>query len=104
MPRRGRPGSAPLLFFFLMIRRPPRSTLFPYTTRFRSAVPHAVCAYLARQVARSPKLRVATTLHGTDITLVGADQSFRSLTSFGIDQSDGVTAVSQYLKRRTEEV
>jgi len=68
------------------------------------AVPHAVCAYLARQVARSRKLRVATTLHGTDITLVGADQSFRSLTSFGIDQSDGVTAVSQYLRRRTEEV
>jgi N-acetyl-alpha-D-glucosaminyl L-malate synthase BshA len=68
------------------------------------AVPHAVCAYLARQVARSPKLHVVTTLHGTDITLVGADQSFRALTSFGIDQSDGVTAVSQYLKRRTEEV
>jgi N-acetyl-alpha-D-glucosaminyl L-malate synthase BshA len=68
------------------------------------AVPHAVCAYLARQVARSEKLRVATTLHGTDITLVGADPSFRSLTRFGIEQSDGVTAVSEYLRRRTEEV
>jgi N-acetyl-alpha-D-glucosaminyl L-malate synthase BshA len=54
------------------------------------AVPHAVCAYLAKEVARSEK--------------VGADQSFRSLTAFGIDRSDGVTAVSQYLKRRTEEV
>ncbi|HZV91021.1 MAG TPA: glycosyltransferase, partial [Candidatus Nitrosocosmicus sp.] len=44
------------------------------------AIPHAVCAYLARQVAASTKLRVATTLHGTDITLVGSDQSFRTLT------------------------
>ena len=68
------------------------------------AVPHAVCAFLARQVARSERLRVATTLHGTDITLVGADRSFRSLTRFGIEQSDGVTAVSEYLRRRTVEV
>jgi L-malate glycosyltransferase len=68
------------------------------------AVPHAVCAYLARQVSRSTHLRVATTLHGTDITLVGADQSFRTLTRFGIDMSDGVTAVSEYLRRRTVEV
>ena len=68
------------------------------------AIPHAVCAYLARQVAASTKLRIATTLHGTDITLVGSDQSFRTLTRFGIDQSDGVTAVSDYLKRKTVEV
>ncbi len=68
------------------------------------AVPHAVCAYLAKQVSRSKKLRVATTLHGTDITLVGADQSFRMLTRFGIDMSDGVTAVSEFLRRRTVEV
>ena len=68
------------------------------------AVPHAVCAYLARQVSCSKKLRVATTLHGTDITLVGADQSFRTLTRFGIDMSDGVTAVSEFLRRRTVEV
>jgi N-acetyl-alpha-D-glucosaminyl L-malate synthase BshA len=68
------------------------------------AVPHAVCAYLARQVAASTKLRTVTTLHGTDITLVGSDQSFRRLTRFGIDQSDGVTAVSAFLKRRTIEV
>ncbi len=68
------------------------------------AVPHAVCAYLARQVSRSAGLRVATTLHGTDITLVGADQSFRTLTRFGIDMSDGVTAVSEFLRRRTVEV
>ena len=68
------------------------------------AVPHAVCAYLARQVARSNKLKIVTTLHGTDITLVGADPSFRALTRFGIEQSDGVTAVSRFLKERTIEV
>jgi N-acetyl-alpha-D-glucosaminyl L-malate synthase BshA len=69
------------------------------------AVPHAVCAYLARQVARSQeRLRIVTTLHGTDITLVGSDQSFRSLTRFGIEQSDGVTAVSDFLRRKTVEV
>jgi N-acetyl-alpha-D-glucosaminyl L-malate synthase BshA len=63
-----------------------------------------VCAYLGRQVAASTKLRVVTTLHGTDITLVGSDQSFRTLTRFGIDQSDGVTAVSEFLRRKTVEV
>jgi N-acetyl-alpha-D-glucosaminyl L-malate synthase BshA len=69
------------------------------------AVPHAVCAYLARQVARThDRIRLVTTLHGTDITLVGADQSFRSLTRFGIEQSDGVTAVSEFLRRKTMEV
>ncbi len=68
------------------------------------AVPHAVCAYLAKQVAASRKLRVVTTLHGTDITLVGSDQSFRTLTLFGIDQSDGVTAVSEFLRKKTVEV
>ena len=68
------------------------------------AIPHAVCAYLAKQVAASTKLRVVTTLHGTDITLVGSDQSFRTLTRFGIDQSDGVTAVSEFLRQKTVEV
>jgi len=68
------------------------------------AVPHAVCAYLARQVARSSKLKIVTTLHGTDITLVGADPSFRPLTRFGIEQSDGVTAVSHYLREKTIQV
>ena len=43
-------------------------------------------------------------LNGTDITLVGSDQSFRTLTRFGIDQSDGVTAVSEFLRRKTVEV
>jgi N-acetyl-alpha-D-glucosaminyl L-malate synthase BshA len=68
------------------------------------AIPHAVCAYLARQIAKSTKLRLVTTLHGTDITLVGSDASFRGLTRFGIDQSDGVTAVSEFLRKKTIEV
>ena len=68
------------------------------------AVPHAVCAYLARQVAKSTKLKIVTTLHGTDITLVGSDPSFHALTRFGIEQSDGVTAVSSYLRQKTLEV
>jgi len=68
------------------------------------AVPHAVCAYLARQVSKSTKLKVVTTLHGTDITLVGSDPSFHALTRFGIEQSDGVSAVSRYLREKTLEV
>lgn len=68
------------------------------------ALPHAVCAYLARQVAKSGNLKIVTTLHGTDITLVGSDPSFHALTRFGIEQSDGVTAVSSYLRQKTFEV
>jgi N-acetyl-alpha-D-glucosaminyl L-malate synthase BshA len=65
------------------------------------AVPHATSAYLAKHVLNSLKLKVITTLHGTDITLVGADKSFYSMIKFSIEQSDGVTAVSNYLKART---
>jgi len=67
------------------------------------AIPHAVCAYLARQVAASTKLRVATTLHGTDITLVGSDPSYSEIVAFSIDQSDLVTAVSKSLRTSTYE-
>jgi N-acetyl-alpha-D-glucosaminyl L-malate synthase BshA len=67
------------------------------------AVPHATSAYLAKHVLNSQKLKVITTLHGTDITLVGADKSFFSMIKFSIEQSDGVTAVSNYLKERTIE-
>lgn len=67
------------------------------------AVPHATSAYLAKHVLNSQKLKVITTLHGTDITLVGADKSFYSMIKFSIEQSDGVTAVSNYLKERTVE-
>ncbi|HEX6464977.1 MAG TPA: glycosyltransferase, partial [Vicinamibacterales bacterium] len=69
------------------------------------AVPHAITAVLARQVleasqkGRAP--RVVTTLHGTDITVVGADPSYSEIIAFSIDQSDGVTAVSESLRAAT---
>lgn len=69
------------------------------------AIPHSVSAMLARQMlAAGPKKRklpFVTTLHGTDITLVGQDRSYLPITRFSIEQSDGVTAISQYLKERT---
>ena len=74
------------------------------------AIPHSVSAMLARQMlccdhARtSRRLPFVTTLHGTDITLVGADPSYLPITRFSIDQSDGVTSISNYLKTRTLEV
>lgn len=65
------------------------------------AVPHATSAYLAKQIVAPQKLKIITTLHGTDITLVGADRSFHRVVKFSIEQSDGVTAVSDYLRKRT---
>ena len=69
------------------------------------AVPHATAAFLARQVLAStgsgPVPRVVTTLHGTDITLVGNDPSYSEIVAFSIDQSDRVTAVSQSLRATT---
>ena len=59
------------------------------------AVPHAASAYLAKQILNSQLIRIITTLHGTDITLVGSDQSFRRVIKFTIEKSDGVTAVSE---------
>jgi len=67
------------------------------------AVPHATSAYLAKHILHSTRLKVITTLHGTDITLVGADKSFYNVIKFSIEQSDGVTAVSDYLVRRTRD-
>jgi len=67
------------------------------------AVPHAASAFLAKQILDSARLKTLTTLHGTDITLVGADPSFRRVVKFAIEKSDGVTAVSQYLRNRTIE-
>ena len=69
------------------------------------AIPHAAAAYLARQIlantagARVP--RVITTLHGTDVTLIGSDSSYSETAAFCIDQSDGVTAVSESLRADT---
>jgi N-acetyl-alpha-D-glucosaminyl L-malate synthase BshA len=67
------------------------------------AIPHSVSAYLARSMAAPRRLPFITTLHGTDITLVGNDRSFLPITKFSIEQSDGVTAISHYLKKRTLE-
>jgi N-acetyl-alpha-D-glucosaminyl L-malate synthase BshA len=69
------------------------------------AIPHSVSALLARQMLaakpKGQKLPFVTTLHGTDITLVGLDRSYLPITRFSIEQSDGVTAISQYLRERT---
>jgi len=71
------------------------------------AIPHSVSALLARQMlaaqpnGKGRKLPFVTTLHGTDITIVGADRSYLPVTRYSIEQSDGVTAISQYLKQRT---
>src|SRR5882757_4220787 len=65
------------------------------------AIPHSVSALLARMMAAPRKLPFITTLHGTDITLVGHDRSYLPITKFSIEQSDGVTAISNYLRDRT---
>src|SRR5438132_569270 len=66
------------------------------------AIPHAATAWLAKQMLRPERdLKVVTTLHGTDITLVGQDPSYYTLTKFSIEQSDAVTAVSTYLRDET---
>ena len=67
------------------------------------AIPHSVSALLARSMAAPKRLPFITTLHGTDITIVGNDRSFLPITKFSIEQSDGVTAISNYLLRRTIE-
>ncbi len=68
------------------------------------AIPHSISAILARESLKPTRyLPVITTLHGTDITLVGADRSYLPITRYGIAQSDGVTAISHYLKDVTRE-
>jgi N-acetyl-alpha-D-glucosaminyl L-malate synthase BshA len=74
------------------------------------AIPHSISAILARQMLETRRnqaarryLPVITTLHGTDITLVGLDPSYLPITRFGIEQSDGVTAISSHLAERTRE-
>jgi L-malate glycosyltransferase len=67
------------------------------------AIPHAISALLARQMCATQgrRLPFITTLHGTDVTLVGMDRSYLPITRFGIEQSDGVTAISKYLRDKT---
>lgn len=67
------------------------------------AIPHAASAYLAKKILAAQPLKTITTLHGTDITLVGLDSSFYQVIKFAIEESDGVTAVSEYLRKRTIE-
>ncbi|WP_428657389.1 N-acetyl-alpha-D-glucosaminyl L-malate synthase BshA [Runella sp.] len=69
------------------------------------AIPHASSAYLAKQILRSQGIHIPfiTTLHGTDITLVGRDAAFGPVITFSINASDGVTAVSEFLKNATNE-
>jgi N-acetyl-alpha-D-glucosaminyl L-malate synthase BshA len=68
------------------------------------AIPHSISAILARESLKQyRRLPVITTLHGTDITLVGADRSYLPITRYGLTQSDGVTAISNYLKQATIE-
>lgn len=69
------------------------------------AIPHASAAYMAKQIlaANGIHIPVVTTLHGTDITLVGKDRTYKPVVTFSINQSDGVTAVSENLKKDTFE-
>jgi N-acetyl-alpha-D-glucosaminyl L-malate synthase BshA len=67
------------------------------------AIPHATSAWIAREMLRETgsDVKVITTLHGTDITIVGQDRSFHPITKFSIEKSDRITAVSQYLRQET---
>ena len=68
------------------------------------AIPHAVSAFLARAILGPKGPRIVTTLHGTDITLVGNDRSLYPMTRFALEQSDGITCVSEYLRTKTRDV
>jgi len=68
------------------------------------AMPHATSAYLAQKMVGEDKIKFVTTLHGTDITLVGSHSSFYKITKFSIENSNGITCVSNYLKKSTEEI
>jgi len=68
------------------------------------AMPHATSAYLAQKMVGEDKIKFVTTLHGTDITLVGSHSSFYKITKFSIENSNGITCVSNYLKKETEEI
>lgn len=67
------------------------------------AMPHAICAILARDIAKRD-IKIVTTLHGTDISVLGVDDTFQSMIKYGIEQSDAVTAVSHQLAEQTREM
>ena len=68
------------------------------------AIPHATSAWIAKEmlVDTRPDIKILTTLHGTDITIVGQEPSFHAITKFSIEKSDGITAVSRYLQAETK--
>jgi N-acetyl-alpha-D-glucosaminyl L-malate synthase BshA len=69
------------------------------------AIPHATSAWIAKEMLAAEHgrdLRVVTTLHGTDITIVGQDPSFHAITKFSIERSNGLTAVSEFLREETQ--
>lgn len=68
------------------------------------AIPHATSAFLAKQIIDNKDFKFVTTLHGTDITLIGSDPSYLKIVKFSIEKSDGVSAVSNYLSDRTKEL
>jgi len=69
------------------------------------AIPHSISALLAQQMmAPLRRLSFITTLHGTDITLVGTDRSYFPITKFSIEKSDGITSISEYLRKQTVDV
>jgi N-acetyl-alpha-D-glucosaminyl L-malate synthase BshA len=69
------------------------------------AIPHSIAAMLAQQMlASTRRLPFITTLHGTDITLVGVDPSYFPITKFSIEKSDGITCISEYLRKETVDV
>lgn len=68
------------------------------------AIPHTLAALLVKEVVAPHRLPVVTTLHGTDITIVGQDRAYARMTSYAIRASDVVTAVSEYLRRETDRV
>ena len=68
------------------------------------AIPHATSAYLAKQMMPNRNFKFVTTLHGTDITLLGSDPSYYKITKFSIENSPGITAVSKFLRDKTYEV
>jgi len=65
------------------------------------AIPHSISALLAQQMITRRRLPFITTLHGTDITLVGTDRSYFPITKFSIERSDGITTISEYMRQRT---
>ncbi|MEQ8186535.1 MAG: N-acetyl-alpha-D-glucosaminyl L-malate synthase BshA [Candidatus Eremiobacterota bacterium] len=105
-------------YYEVTVEQYPLMKYFPYTLALASkmvevvkekdisvmhvhyAIPHSIAAILARDILKKEKsLKVITTLHGTDITLVGNNASFKPITNYAIENSDAVTAVSQFLKK-----